>query len=148
MKKMQQGFTLIELMIVVAIIAILAAIAIPQYQTYVAKSQVSRVMSETGQIRTAVETCILDGRLALGTDAGECDIGATASNLLDATDSNLPVVTDPLVQESTIVGTFGTNAAAAITGEALTWTRDTDGAWACTTSVEPKFIPSGCTVAP
>ena len=64
--KAQKGFTLIELMIVVAIIGILAAIAIPQYQTYVAKSQVSRVMSESGQLRTAIEACILDGKTVVG----------------------------------------------------------------------------------
>ena len=55
MKNTQQGFTLIELMIVVAIIAILAAIAIPQYQNYVARSQMSRAMGEVGALKTAVE---------------------------------------------------------------------------------------------
>lgn len=139
--QMQKGFTLIELMIVVAIIGILAAIAIPQYQNYVAKSQVSRVMSETGQLRTAVESCILDGRTALGTDAGQCDVGVTDSNLLE---DNRPEITDPLTAESTIVATFGGNAAAVLSGDTLTWTRDEDGTWTCSTDVDPKFAPTGC----
>ncbi|PCD00790.1 pilin [Halopseudomonas pelagia] len=142
--KSQKGFTLIELMIVVAIIGILAAIAIPQYQTYVAKSQVSRVMSETGQLRTAVETCILDGRLDLGTAAGECDVGATNSNLLDG---NLPDIDDPLTETATIEATFGGNAAAAIDGETLVWTRDAEGTWVCTSTVEANFAPTGCGAA-
>ncbi|MEZ1575162.1 pilin, partial [Pseudomonas aeruginosa] len=71
--KAQKGFTLIELMIVVAIIGILAAIAIPQYQNYVSRSQVSRVMAEAGSLKTAVEACLQDGRTAVGTAAGQCD---------------------------------------------------------------------------
>ena len=141
-KSMQKGFTLIELMIVVAIIAILAAIAIPQYQTYVAKSQVSRVMSETGAMRTAVETCLLDGVTA----AADCEqIGTMDSNLLSA-DPTYTFGTG--TGDSTIEATFGANAANAIATETLTWTRDGDeGSWSCETSVESKYAPSGCPAA-
>src|SRR5690554_4052014 len=81
MNKGQQGFTLIELMIVVAIIGILAAVAIPQYQNYIAKSQVSRVMGEVGSLRTAVETCMMNGQ-----DEAACTFGWSFSNLLGTTE--------------------------------------------------------------
>ncbi|MBS4701484.1 MULTISPECIES: prepilin-type N-terminal cleavage/methylation domain-containing protein [Aeromonas] len=55
--KRQSGFTLIELMIVVAIVAILAAIALPAYQTYTKKAKFSEVVSATGAFKTAVEVC-------------------------------------------------------------------------------------------
>ena len=54
MKKVQQGFTLIELMIVVAIIGILASVAIPAYQDYIARSQVSEALSLAGGPKTAI----------------------------------------------------------------------------------------------
>lgn len=150
--QMQKGFTLIELMIVVAIIGILAAIAIPQYQTYVAKSQVSRVMSETGSMKTAVESCLLDGKTV-----DTCEFGWTYSNLIGGDDAGgdaggdsdggelqdgLTVTFDE--NAATIVATFGNNAAAAIADSELTWDRNSDGAWSCFTTVQSKYRPSGC----
>ena len=158
MKTMQKGFTLIELMIVVAIIGILAAIAIPQYQNYIAKSQVSRVMSEAGAVKTAVEACILEGKTAIGTAAGQCDPGATGSNLIAGasqvgatlpTGTGVPQVTNPLVETSTIVATFGNSAAATLTSgpSTLTWVRDATGSWRCHTTVAAKFRPANCTAS-
>ena len=143
----QKGFTLIELMIVIAIIGILAAIAIPQYQNYIAKSQVSRAMGELGAIKTAYETCLNDGKTA----AGSCNLGWTDSNLLSQTTPG--VKTDgtnnaDLSSTGTIVGTFsntgGKNAAAALNTKTVTWTRDTNGSWTCRTTADAKFAPSGC----
>ncbi|MET3493831.1 pilin [Variovorax boronicumulans] len=152
-RRAQAGFTLIELMIVVAIIGILAAIAIPQYQTYVAKSQVARVMSETGSLRTAAEACILDGKLtpvASGATptATECDIGSTVSNLLGAkvqVNTGLKVDLGSNTADASIEATFGTNAAATLKDKTLTWTRAAaTGTWTCATTVDAKYKPAGC----
>ncbi len=152
-RNVQKGFTLIELMIVVAIIGILAAIAIPQYQTYVAKSQVARVMAEVGALRTAAEACILDGKLTpvLSTatpTATECNLGSTTSNLLGAAtkiDTGLMVDLGSATDNGSIEATFGTNAAVAIATKKLTWTRAAaSGTWSCSTTVDMKYRPAGC----
>lgn len=158
-RNVQKGFTLIELMIVVAIIGILAAIAIPQYQTYVAKSQVQRVVSEAGAIKTAVEACLLDGKTAVGaaTTTTNCDPQATGSNILTGAsqtgatlpaNTGVPQVTLSATAASTIVATFGNSAATAlkVANSTITWSRATDGTWTCTAGagVDAKYVTSAC----
>lgn len=155
-RNVQKGFTLIELMIVVAIIGILAAIAIPQYQTYVAKSQVTRAIGESGALKTAVEACILNGQLTVGAAAGNCDPQATGSNILGGnttnqlgvalpTNTSVPMVSTPLDGDGdTITATFGNSAAAALNGQTIIWTRGATGSWSCQSNVLIKYAPPAC----
>ena len=76
MKKVQQGFTLIELMIVVAIIGILAAVAIPSYNNYTKKAKFTEVVQSTVARKVAVEVCINDLGTITGCTGGSNGIAA------------------------------------------------------------------------
>jgi type IV pilus assembly protein PilA len=163
LKQVQKGFTLIELMIVVAIIGILAAVAIPQYQTYVGKSQVSRVVGEAGALKTFIDTCVLDGKTAIGlaATAGNCDpLGnVTQSNLVTGVAQGgsaaatagfgYPQLTiTAATGAATIVSTFGNAAAVDLKGtpHTITWSRSAAGAWTCAaaTAMPAKYKSTGC----
>ena len=84
MKKLQQGFTLIELMIVVAIIGILAAIAVPAYQDYTVKSRVSEAASMAGAARTAVDVRAAEGVPLVSIAPGNATLGLSPGGSYNA----------------------------------------------------------------
>jgi type IV pilus assembly protein PilA len=159
MRQTHKGFTLIELMIVVAIIAILAAIAVPQYQVYVARSQVTRALAEASNAKVLVEDCASNGKVQLGAATGQCDnSNLTASDILqDAAQGSAtapPGTGIPQVQlpqnatgNGTIYVTLGNHVSPLVKGGRITLTRDPAGSWTCKTDtavIGEKYAPANC----
>ena len=139
--KKQQGFTLIELMIVVAIIGILAAIAIPAYQDYTIRAQVSEGLNLSGGAKAAVSEYTMDRGTFPTTNvmAGLSD---------DADISGKYVSAVGVGANGVITVTYGNDAHALIGGDTLLMTPETNPGsieWVCTsTTIENKHLPAAC----
>ena len=146
MKKIQQGFTLIELMIVVAIIGILAAIAIPQYQNYTGRAQLSDAITIASGLKTAVgEVYQVTGDSA---NADSSSLGIPAPITSDAGKYANAVS----VSNGTITVTMkASGVASCVKSATVTLTptfpssQDAPIAWTCTTSASAGCKPASCT---
>ena len=136
MKSVQKGFTLIELMIVVAIIGILAAIAIPAYQDYIAKSQATGGLAEISPAKTQFELAVNEGKEP-SLDPDEAGfIGVTADG---------GQYCDVAVTDSEIECTLKNGNATKINDKTITLARDADtGSWSCSSDLEDKYKPGNC----
>ncbi|MCX7513734.1 pilin [Frateuria hangzhouensis] len=143
-KNLQKGFTLIELMIVVAIIAILAAIAIPAYQDYTIRSQVSEGMSLSDGAKTAVAEYY--------SNKGTWPTSNGAAGLAASTDIMGSYVESVEVDEGQIIAKFSKNtpqkASTKIDGKTLILSPVANNgsvSWTCDTGdLDKKYLPSSC----
>jgi len=150
----QMGFTLIELMIVVVVVGILAAVSFPAYQDYVAKSQVAAGLAEITPAKTNIEAKLFEG---LDADIVNGKVGVNGVGLRPKGDT---VESDRCVYDVSVGKNGAATVACVLKGNAqvkgakIVWTRSPDdvskgvaGAWACSTTVAEALQPTTCKTA-
>ena len=143
MKQLQKGFTLIELMIVVAIIGILAAVAIPAYQDYIGRAQMSEPITLMGGAKTPLAEYFGDK----GIVPALTDVMTTTSGKYTASISLSAAVGATVPSNITLTATMpSTGVNAALQGMTVLLVSSNAGAsWTCTSGTAPaKFLPSAC----
>ena len=135
-RKLQQGFTLIELMIVVAIIGILAAVALPAYQDYTIRAKVSELMLTASGVRTCITEAAQSAGGAIPTTvAADCSV-APIGKVTGATVATSGLVT---VTGSTAASSVGADVTVTLTPSAVSNTLT----WICSGS-PIKYLPGSC----
>jgi type IV pilus assembly protein PilA len=147
MKQMQKGFTLIELMIVVAIIGILAAVAIPAYQDYTARAQVSEAVELLSGTKTPLAEFVADkGHWPADVSLGELvgTLQGKYTKTLAITSGGGATPPTPVVITATM-NDAGTNVNANIAAKTVTLTSTDGKIWTCAAgTIAAKYLPAAC----
>jgi type IV pilus assembly protein PilA len=150
MKRIQQGFTLIELMIVVAIIGILAAVALPAYQDYTAKAKVSEVILAASNCRTTISEVYQSASSKPAAGNWGCESSTASSRYVASittdADGNISVTT-----AATGIGAGADNRVLTLRPQTAAGAAPAIGAqinrWVCggtNTTIDRKFLPGSC----
>ncbi|MFF7706042.1 pilin [Pseudomonas sp. NPDC007930] len=136
MKTRTSGFSLIELMIAVAIIGILASIAIPLFTQFLAKSKISAGLSEIGALRAGVQDAIENNEISNPTLS---QIGAPSNS----TNCSLALTVQSGI---TTLSCTLVNPPSSISGGVVSYIRSAGGAWTCqmNSAIAASYVPSGC----
>ncbi|MEO9739068.1 MULTISPECIES: pilin [Marinobacter] len=137
-----KGFTLIELMIVIVIVGILSALAIPVYQNYVARAQLSEAMTISGGIRSEIASTFM------GTTGTFVGIDSGSSGIPVAADVQGSYVESVSVTDGIVSVTLGNEVSGFLSGEILTLTPTTTPGdtiiWSCSFTGSTRYLPQSC----